>query len=234
MAVTRLPDVAAARRRLARGRAAAHAGTAPAQRGWRADQQAVEAVLRSDQIAADEACDALTLVAASRADLDRMEQRLIAMARDGGASWREVAGALGLRSRQAAEQRWLRLRAAAARDPAAVREHRRRQRTDDDLAGPEIAVLRGGVVALHERLARLPDQSGTVGNLVDLARRTLSAAAEAPPGAMLDLARLAVRDLAAVPAAYLGRPVADALQRMSAQADAADPSRHTADPSRHT
>ena len=245
MALTRIPDAAAARRRLAGLRAGqvpghdpgpgagrepdpgAGDGTGARQPvdGWRADRTAVETVLRSDGAAAEDACAALTLVTALRADLDRAEQRLIARARQSGASWRDIAAALGLRSRQAAEQRWLRLRAATSRDPAVAREHRHRQRAVDHAAGPAVAKLRAEVDALHGLLVAVPDRPGTAGKLVDLARSTLGAAADAPPGGLLDLARLALRDLAAVPAAHLGLPVVEALRRLSARAEAADPTR---------
>lgn len=247
MALVRLPDVAAARRRLAGRLTGSDARTrSPAREGrpdqpaaewqadrsavgWQADRSAVDAVLRSvDPPDPQDACAALTLVADLRADLDRAEQRLIERARAGGASWRDIAGALGLRSRQAAEQRWLRSRAAATRDPAAVRRRRQRQRSVDDVAGRDIVELRAEAAKLADRLAAVPGGRGAAGNRVDLARRTLSAAADAPPGAMFDLVRLGVQDLLAVPPTHLGQPVIDALSRVSARVEAAGPARDAA------
>ena len=51
---------------------------------------------------------ALVALCQLRADLDEAEPRLIAQARAAGASWAQLADALGLASRQAAERRFLR------------------------------------------------------------------------------------------------------------------------------
>jgi acid phosphatase family membrane protein YuiD len=65
---------------------------------------------------------ALALIPAMREDLDATERAAIDAARRCGASWAEIATALGLRSRQAAEQRRLRLDGSiAGRDAGAVR-----------------------------------------------------------------------------------------------------------------
>src|SRR5262249_54781893 len=64
---------------------------------------------------------ALALVPGLRTHLDTVERALIEKAREGGASWARIAAALGLASRQAAEQRYLRLRAETARVPAPAR-----------------------------------------------------------------------------------------------------------------
>nr|MDT0656672.1 hypothetical protein [Micromonospora sp. DSM 115978] len=60
--------------------------------------------------------DPLRLVPLLRVHLDEVERRLIEDARDRGASWARVAAALGLATRQAAEQRWLRLCASPEDD----------------------------------------------------------------------------------------------------------------------
>lgn len=51
----------------------------------------------------------LRALRARRARLDDEERRLIAAARDSGASWQDIATALGIRTRQGAEQRYRRL-----------------------------------------------------------------------------------------------------------------------------
>jgi hypothetical protein len=183
--------------------------------GWSADRRAVDAVLRADPAAPPDVLAALTLTVDLRADADRAEERLIAMAREQGASWREVAAALGLHSRQAAEQRWLRLRAATTRDPVAERARRARLRSADTSMGPELVRLRDHVAALHEHVARRPDWEDHAA-AAGLARRTLAAALAAPPGGLYDLARLAVDDLAAIPARLLGRPAAALLAQVAA------------------
>ncbi|TWD73000.1 hypothetical protein FB561_6884 [Kribbella amoyensis] len=70
-----------------------------------------------------------------RAYFDRCEPRLIDEARDRGATWAQIAPALGLASRQAAERRYLRLKPLAADAPETTREHRvratRNQRSAD-------------------------------------------------------------------------------------------------------
>lgn len=185
----------------------------PPRDDWSANRRLVEAVLRDDRPATGDALAALALVADLRADLDEVEQSLLALARRGGATWQEVAAALGLRSRQAAEQRWLRLRALTTTDLAA---QRRRRQQDIDIAEPEIDTLRARARTLDKRLARLPGGTDRSAALVRLARRTLQDAVDAPPGPMHDLVRLAVKDLRAIPAQALGRPVAEAVERLSA------------------
>src|SRR3954452_23184170 len=57
----------------------------------------------------------LAAIPIARASLDAQELALIDRARRAGATWADIAGALGLTSRQAAEQRRLRLATAASR-----------------------------------------------------------------------------------------------------------------------
>jgi hypothetical protein len=171
-----------------------------------ADWRAVDDVLRAEQPAGGAALRALALVADLRDDLDAAERRLIGLARSQGASWQEIARILGLRSRQAAEQRWLRLSGATGRDAAGARAERMRQRFADNAAGEEVIALRTAVVALYDRLDRRP--------ALALPRRTLHAALNASPGALFDLARLAVTDLCGVSRESLGGPAAEALDRV--------------------
>jgi len=55
------------------------------------------------------ALDELAEVTATRRDLDTLERDRITAARRAGASWERIASALGIRSRQGAEQRYHRL-----------------------------------------------------------------------------------------------------------------------------
>jgi hypothetical protein len=57
-----------------------------------------------------------------------------------------------------------------------------------------------------------------VGAAVNLARNTLLAALDSTPGALFDLARLAVGDLATLPEQALDGPVTEALNRVRALA----------------
>lgn len=76
---------------------------------------------------------ALSQVPEARSRLDQVELDLIRAARSGTVSWQSIADALGLKSRQSAEAKALRLERATAptggdRDVAAQRAHRARQR----------------------------------------------------------------------------------------------------------
>ncbi len=64
---------------------------------------------------ADEVLEALVLIRELRAQLSGWEPRLIEAARAEGISWIQLAPALGVTSRQAAERRYLRLNPHAAR-----------------------------------------------------------------------------------------------------------------------
>lgn|GEM_PF-2887173 len=67
---------------------------------------------------------ALALLRYLREELAVWEPLLIAAARDHGVSWAQLAPALGVASRQAAERRYLRLRPAAAGEPATTGDAR--------------------------------------------------------------------------------------------------------------
>jgi hypothetical protein len=129
-----------------------------------------------------DALDELRSVPQARAQLDARELALIDGARRAGAPWSEIAAALGLSSRQAAEQRRLRLSSAAIR-PAGPEEF-----------GERIADLRAAAADLHRRIGadRRWDRRFTRAALV---RDTLATAAEAPAGALFSLVQAAVGDL---------------------------------------
>ena len=63
-----------------------------------------------------------------RAELAAWEPELVTAARDGGLSWAELAPALGVTSRQAAERRYLRLRSAGVDDRRTGEERVRDER----------------------------------------------------------------------------------------------------------
>lgn len=154
----------------------------------------IRAVLRQPSPTRDNLVAALATVPGLRQDLDELEAALIDRARDSGVSWPDIATALGLRSRQAAEQRRLRLTSTQAnRDPTSARRHRRDQLAADSAAGERVIRLREAVKHLVTWLDRdeFADRPA-----VRLAHRTLRIALDSPPGALVDLARLALADLA--------------------------------------
>jgi hypothetical protein len=196
--------------------------------------------------------DALGELAALRTHLDQVERQLIHQARDRGTSWARIATALGLASRQAAEQRLLRLTAATGgapgpdrgpapdrlpapargstahrgpapdREPGPVRAARRYQRTHDTRAGRAVGDLRAAVLAAGRRIDADPDRAGRHPR-TGLARATLTLAGDAPPGALVDLATLAVRDLDGVPPERLGPALRKAVDRLRQALAAATP-----------
>ena len=103
---------------------------------------------------------ALALLDGVRADLDRIERALIGSAREQRTSWARIAAALGLTTRQAAEQRWLRLRGEGGRDPVRVRDTSQRQRTIDNVYGVAIRRLRTATVDAYRQLDADPDWDG--------------------------------------------------------------------------
>ncbi|MCF0091460.1 hypothetical protein [Micromonospora sp. MH99] len=119
----------------------------------------------------------LAEVRAARARLDEREAELIDRARHDGATWAQVAAALGLGSRQAAEQRRQRLAAA-----------RRARRQDLDRGySPQIAALRAAVAEVGRWIAtdRRWDSRFRRAALV---RNTVDAALDADPGSLYALA----------------------------------------------
>jgi hypothetical protein len=158
--------------------------------------------------------DDLRDIAAARARLDARELTALDNARRQGATWAEIADALGVGSRQAAEQRRQRLSAAA------VRASRSRQQDLDAEYGHRIVTLRAAVAALHRRIGadRRWDARFVRAGLV---RDTVAAAVEAPPGSLFSLVNDAVSDLDEVTAGFLPGPLraaADGLRRALAAA----------------
>lgn len=128
----------------------------------------------------------LAEVGAARTALDQRELELIDRARQAGATWGQIAGALGLASRQAAEQRRQRLGAAA----------RSRNREQDLRYAPGIVTLRAAVDDLHRSIAADHRWAGRFPRAA-LVRATLRTALDAPPGGLYALAVQADEDLAA-------------------------------------
>jgi len=130
----------------------------------------------------------LAEIGPARARLDERELELIDRARQGGATWTQIAGALGLASRQAAEQRRQRLLTAA-----------RSRRHDQDLRyAHSIADLREAVAELHRAIAA-DRRWATRFPRAALVRDTTAIAVDAPPGGLYALARQAADDLADAP-----------------------------------
>jgi hypothetical protein len=118
-------------------------------------------VVEEDVPTAAQILDALVLLRRLRAELETWEPMLIAAARRQGASWAELAPALGVASRQAAERRYLRLRpgdgeAAHLRRDDRVRAERDRRAGDRAVAqwardnGADLRQLAGQITALTD------------------------------------------------------------------------------------
>src|SRR3954463_10099842 len=121
--------------------------------------QKVVSAARDGDASAEEVLAALSAVRAGREQLGGWDPELIAGARAGGASWAELAPALGVASRQAAERRFLRLRPSATGELTgegrvdAERDRRAGDRAVADWARRNAAVLRqlaGQVSALED------------------------------------------------------------------------------------
>jgi hypothetical protein len=160
----------------------------------------------------DDALTALRGIPAERARLDETELELIDRARRTGATWAGIASALGLASRQAAEQRRLRLATSVTR---------LRQQTLDDGAAASITALRAAAVDLDRRIgadrrwdARFPRAA--------LVRMTLSAALTAPPGGLFSLVNDASHDLLSLAVAF-PRPTRESVDRLLAALASATP-----------
>lgn len=135
----------------------------------------------------------------TRARLDARELELVEQARRDGVTWTAIAQVWGLASRQAAEQRFVRLSERLARQAARGRE------PTDAPFGPEIVAVRRAAAALLHALRS--DQRWTSGfGRTALARATLQAAVEAPPGALYHLLVQAIADIDAGVAGAAGAP----------------------------
>ena len=152
----------------------------------------------------------LRAVPAARARLDATELTLIDQARRAGATWADIAAALGLSSRQAAEQRRLRLATAALQAPAEL----------DERYGERIAALRTAAAELHRRIGADRRWDRRFARAV-LVRETLAATPSAPAGSLFELVTAVADDLAEVPA--LPGPTRAAVHRLRAALEEAQP-----------
>lgn len=133
------------------------------------DYEAVRSVAASagEELSASQVLSALILLRALRDELAGWEPRLIAAARDLGTSWAELAPALGVASRQAAERRYLRLRPAEPGTTGdervqAERDKRAGERAVSQWARENSGALRSlagqiGVIDVHVRRALADD-----------------------------------------------------------------------------
>ncbi|WP_406062127.1 hypothetical protein [Micromonospora sp. NBC_00860] len=126
----------------------------------------------------------LAEVRATRARLDEQELEIIDRARHDGATWAQIATALGLGSRQAAEQRRQRLVAA---------RWSRRQQLDLRLP-PQISALRAAMAELG-RWIGADQRWDSRFRRAALVRSTVDAALDAAPGSLYELAVHLATDL---------------------------------------
>jgi hypothetical protein len=113
------------------------------------EQAMADAVEGTEDVPVADMLAALVVLRRLRTQLDGWERQLIAGARQAGASWAQLAPALGVASRQAAERRFLRLAPHDGDGPTtrdqrvlAVRDQRAADRAVDDWARAEGADLR--------------------------------------------------------------------------------------------
>jgi hypothetical protein len=154
----------------------------------------------------------LSTIPAARAELDARELALVDRARRDGATWAEIAGALGLTSRQAAEQRRLRLATAVGRTQHPHPHF-------PYAAG--LAPVREAALDLYRRIGADRRWSGRFTRAA-LVRDTLAAVPDASPGALFALVAAALADLAEA-SVRLPRPTAAAVDRLRAALTAATP-----------
>ncbi|MBM0259425.1 hypothetical protein [Micromonospora sp. 4G55] len=145
-------------------------------------------------------------VAAARLRLDEQELELIDRARYAGATWAQIAAALGLSSRQAAEQRRQRLAAA-----------RRSRRQNLDLRfSARIAMVRTAVADLQRWIDADRRWDGRFRRAA-LVRSTAEVALDAAPSSLYALASHIAADLAEAGRERLPAPV----QAVAAMLDSA-------------
>lgn len=199
----------------------------PAPSGGPADRpaSAADAAEQIEPVELAETLSALRLLDGLRSHLDEVERVLIEGARQRRASWSRIASALGLASRQAAEQRWLRLCGNPDRNPTRVRARRIRQRIVDVSFGPQIASLRAEIRAGHGQLGSDPAWDERHPRAV-LARRTLELAGSAEPSAMFSLVERAVDDLERMSASDRAAVGTAVLRRLRVALSQATPDRN--------
>ncbi|MGM1061970.1 HSP18 transcriptional regulator [Saccharothrix sp. Mg75] len=128
------------------------------------DYETIRDAVEGDGRGVEQVLEALVLLRGLREELAGWEPRLIASARAMGTSWAELAPALGLASRQAAERRYLRLRPSEVEDTAEGRV-----RAERDRRAGERAVSRWA----RENAGSLRSLAGQVGRVDVVVRRAL-------------------------------------------------------------
>ncbi|GIH03211.1 hypothetical protein Rhe02_12780 [Rhizocola hellebori] len=171
---------------------------------------------------ASEIQNALARLRDQRAELDLAERALIEQAREAGLGWAQIASALGLASRQAAEQRLLRLSAGSTRDPVQARAKRAKQRIVDNPFGPSIAELRSAARAAQIQVA-IVDGWDALHPRAGLIRRSLELAVSAPPSGLYELARQAIEDSTQLPVAEVPPAAGEAIRKLALTLEAATP-----------
>jgi hypothetical protein len=171
---------------------------------------------------ASEILAALAGLRDQRAELDLAERGLISSARAAGVGWAQIASALGLASRQAAEQRLLRLSAGSTRDPVQARASRARQRIVDAPFGPAIADLRSAAGATLRTIVAIDGWEG-LHPRAGLVRVALELAVSAPPGGLYELVRQAVDDAAQLSGSEVPPAAREAIRRLTLTLEATTP-----------
>lgn len=161
----------------------------------------------------DRTVAALGRLAGLRLAIDDAERQLIASARHSGVGWAQIATALGLRSRQAAEQRWLRLIDPSGRDPNQARPSPGSQRSVDELAGAVMVKLRAAAATALRRVAADPEWDACHPRAA-MVRASLGAAVSAPPGGLYALAENIIGDLEVIGVADRPGAVVAGLQEL--------------------
>ncbi|GGP53782.1 hypothetical protein [Saccharothrix coeruleofusca] len=130
------------------------------------DYEAVRAAAAAgEDLTAEQVLSALVLLRRLREELAGWEPQLIAAARELGTSWAELAPALGVASRQAAERRYLRLRPSELGSTA-----EQRVRAERDRRAGERAVAQWA----RENAASLRGLAGQVGRVDVVVRQALA------------------------------------------------------------
>lgn len=130
------------------------------------DYETVRAAATGEDLSAGQVLSALVLLRHLRDELAGWEPQLIAAARELGTSWAELAPALGVASRQAAERRYLRLRPSNLGATAEGRVRAERDRRAADRAVSQWA---------RDNAASLRSLAGQVGRMDVVVREALAA-----------------------------------------------------------
>lgn len=124
-------------------------------------QRLFETIAELENADPGELLDALTVLRQVRNRLEEWEPALIGAARSRGVTWGQLAPALGVSSRQAAERRYLRLNPLPADGPGMTREHR------VDVARQQRSAERAVAGWARENAVRLRALAGRIAVLAD-------------------------------------------------------------------